>query len=312
MPKSILVVGSLAYDSIKTPTGEAKAALGGSANYFGLAASFFAPVKVVGVVGDDYKAEDRKILEDKNVDISGIETVSGKTFHWAGEYSGDMNEAKTLRTDLNVFADFHPKLSANHKHSEYVFLANIDPVLQMEVLNQIIKPKLIAADTMNFWISTKEAELKKIMNRLDLLIINEGEAKLLTGTQNTILSCELIAEMGPKAVVVKRGEYGFILYYKNEYFAMPAFPLKNVVDPTGAGDTFAGGFMGYLAKYGLGLEWESLKQAAIFGSLMASFTVQDFSVGALKNLTQDQLYARYFDFKKVISFNQSDLGPTKQ
>jgi sugar/nucleoside kinase (ribokinase family) len=299
----ILVVGSLAYDSVKTPSGEVSAALGGSANYFGLSASLFAPVRVVGVVGEDYQQEHSDMLTNRGVDISGVQKVSGKTFHWEGEYSGDMNEAKTLKTDLNVFADFHPRLPESYKDSEYVFLANIDPVLQLDVLNQVTRPKLIAADTMNFWIQSKKSDLINLISKLDVLIVNEGEAKQLTGTNNTILACELIHEMGPKAVVVKRGEYGFILYTENDYFALPAFPVKNVVDPTGAGDSFAGGFMGYLAKHDLSLTTQALKQACVYGSLVASFTVQDFSVTQLKALDEHKLEKRYLDFKKVVSIN---------
>ncbi len=295
----ILVVGSLAYDSVSTPSGKVSAALGGSANYFGLAASMFAPVTVVGVVGDDYREEDKKLLSDRGVNIEGISCVAGKTFHWEGEYNGDMNEATTLKTELNVFAEFKPVLNTDQRKCEYVFLANIDPMIQMDVLSQIEKPKIVAADTMNYWIQTKVDELKKLLSKLDILIINDGEAKQLTGVKNTVLACELISKMGPKAVVIKRGEYGFILYYQNEYFAMPAFPIKNVVDPTGAGDTFAGGFMGYLAQNELTLNWEALRNAAVQGSLLASFTVQDFSVNSLKAVTSAQLKSRASDFRRV-------------
>ena len=259
----ILVVGSLAYDSVKTPTGFAAKALGGSANYFGVAASLFAPVRVVGVVGEDYDEADARMLSDRGVDISGIQRVPGKTFHWEGEYTGDMNEAKTLRTELNVFEHFHPELPENFRDSEYVFLANIDPVLQLEVLEQVRKPRVVAADTMNFWISSKISDLKKLIKRLDILIINEGEAKLLTRATNGVAAAARVAEMGPKSVVIKRGEYGFILYTGGHYFALPAFPLAEVVDPTGAGDTFAGGFMGYMAKFDLSAELEAVKMSAV-------------------------------------------------
>ncbi|MBK9293125.1 MAG: bifunctional hydroxymethylpyrimidine kinase/phosphomethylpyrimidine kinase [Oligoflexia bacterium] len=299
----ILVVGSLAYDSVKTPSGEVNSAIGGSANYFGLSASLFAPVRVVGVVGNDYAEEHSLMLTKRGVDVSGVQKVEGKTFHWAGEYSGDMNEAKTLKTELNVFANFQPTIPENYKDSDYVFLANIDPVLQMEVLKQVRKPKLVAADTMNFWIQSKKNDLINLLKHIDILVINEGEAKLLTGAQNAIMACELIQEMGPKAVVIKRGEYGFILYAENDYFALPAFPIKNVVDPTGAGDSFAGGFIGYLAHHELGLATQALKQACVYGSLVASFTVQDFSVGELQNLDSHKLEKRYLDYKKVVSIS---------
>jgi sugar/nucleoside kinase (ribokinase family) len=297
----ILVVGSLAYDSVKTPSGKVSGTLGGSANYFGLSASLFAPVQVVGVVGNDYKAEHKKLLTDRGVDIRGIEQVEGKTFHWEGEYGADLNEAKTLKTELNVFEHFHPKLPADYRSSEYVFLANIDPVLQGEVLDQIERPRIVAADTMNFWIQTKSEDLKKILKRLDILLINEGEAKLLTEAPNAVIAAEKIIEMGPKTVVIKRGEYGFLLYTSGHYFAMPAFPIKNIVDPTGAGDTFAGGFMGYLAKHDLEAEPAAVKMAAVFGTLMASFTVQDFGVKALQSLTFNQVEGRHLSFKDVVS-----------
>ena len=297
----ILVVGSLAYDSVKTPTGEVKGALGGSANYFGLSAQLFSQVQVVGVVGEDYKDSDRQLLTSRGVDIDGIQKVKGQTFHWAGEYGDDLSEAKTLKTELNVFADFHPKLPEKYRSSEYVFLANIDPVLQAEVLEQVQSPKLIAADTMNFWIQSKLSDLKKILSKLDLLLINEGEAKLLTKTQNAVAAAEVISAMGPKGVVIKRGEYGFILYIEGQYFALPAFPIKKVVDPTGAGDTFAGGFIGYLAKNNLTVTKESMKMAAVYGTLMASFTVEEFSVGALKGLTMDQVEKRHEKYREVVS-----------
>ena len=218
----ILVVGSLAYDTVKTPSGKVDGALGGSANYFGVAASLFAPVRVVGVVGRDYKDEDTKILSSRQVDISGIKKVDGKTFHWAGEYDGDLNEAKTLRTELNVFADFHPVLPDHFKESEFVFLANIDPVLQGEVLKQTRNPKVIAADTMNFWISSKIDDLLKILKKLDILLINENEAKLLTGEPNAILAARAVAKLGPKTVVIKRGEFGVLMYSHGSFFCLPA------------------------------------------------------------------------------------------
>jgi sugar/nucleoside kinase (ribokinase family) len=299
---NILVVGSLAYDTVKTPTGKIEGALGGSANYFGVAASLFAPVRVVGVVGEDYRAEDSEILSKRNIDISGVEKVNGKTFHWAGEYDGSMNEAKTLRTELNVFAEFHPKLPESFKKSEVVFLANIDPVLQLEVLNQVQQPKVVAADTMNFWISSKIDDLLKVLRRLDILLINEGEATLLTETSNAILAAKKISALGPKHVVIKRGEYGAVIYSNNKYFCLPAFPIGEVVDPTGAGDTFAGGFLGYIGKSNQALSLDLIKMAAVYGTLLASFTVQDFSLNALKDLTLDQVESRHRDFRQIVSF----------
>ena len=297
----ILVVGSLAYDTVKTPAGKVEGALGGSANYFGVAASLFAPIRVVGVVGEDYKEEDTKLLTSRKVDIAGIKTVKGKTFHWAGEYDSNLNEAKTLRTELNVFADFHPELPEHFRDSEIVFLANIDPVLQNDVLKQIRKPKIIAADTMNFWISSKIEDLHKILKKLDIILINEGEAKLLTGEPNAVLAAQAVAKLGPKTVVIKRGEFGVLMFSHGSFFGLPAFPVGNVVDPTGAGDSFAGGFLGYLARNNSDLTLDTLKQAALYGTLLASFTVQDFSLGALKNLTVDQVESRERDFRKIVT-----------
>lgn len=299
---NILVVGSLAYDTVKTPTGKIDGALGGSANYFGVAASLFAPVRVVGVVGEDYRAEDSELLSKRNIDISGVERVAGKTFHWAGEYDNNLNEAKTLRTELNVFADFHPKIPDSFKNSEIVFLANIDPVLQIEVLNQVKEPKVVAADTMNFWIGSKINELLKVLKRLDILLINEGEATLLTETSNAILAAKKISAMGPKHVVIKRGEYGVVIYSNNKYFCLPAYPIGEVIDPTGAGDTFAGGFLGYIGKSNQNLSLDLLKSAAVYGTLLASFTVQDFSLNAIKNLTLAQVETRHQDFRQVVLF----------
>ena len=240
----ILVVGSLAYDSIHTPKGEVDRALGGSANYFALAAHHFAKVQVVGVVGSDYSHRDMELLRSRNVDMTGLQVVEGKTFRWEGKYEGDMNEAITLNTELNVFENFNPLLPENFKNSPFVFLANIDPHLQGEVLDQIRSPRIVASDTMNFWITSKKQDLLEVLKRVSLLIINEGESILLTEQDNAIAASLEILKMGPKAVIIKRGEYGFILRMKDRFFALPAFPISRVVDPTGAGDSFAGGLFG--------------------------------------------------------------------
>lgn len=295
----ILVVGSLAYDSISTPVGKSDRTLGGSANYFSLAASLFAPVRIVGVVGEDYAASDLKLLTDRKVDVSGLQKKPGKTFHWAGVYDGNMNEAKTLQTDLNVFGDFNPELPASYRDSKYVFLANIDPVLQLRVLEQVAKPKLVGADTMNFWISSKKDTLLKVLAKIDALLINEGEAEMLTGKTNAIAASDELIKMGPKAVVVKRGEYGFVLRTAEGFFILPAYPIANVVDPTGAGDTFAGAFFGTLAKSDRGLDLVSLKEACVNGCLMASFTVENFGVASLRDLTMAKLAARGESFNVI-------------
>lgn len=298
----ILVVGSLAYDSIQTPSGKVDRALGGSANYFSLAASLFSKVRVVGVVGEDYDQGDYELLNSRGVDLSGLSKVAGKTFHWAGSYEGDMNEAKTLQTDLNVFEHFNPQLPEHFKDSSFVFLANIAPELQLQVLEQVKSPKFVGMDTMNFWISIKKEKLIEVLKKVDLVLINEGEAKMLTGAANAISAAPLITAMGPQAVVIKRGEYGFAMYTKEEgYFILPAMPIPTVVDPTGAGDTFAGGFFGYLAAQKDKPTLAHLKQACIMGSMMASHTIQDFSVRALSKVTLGDVERRLADYKKVIT-----------
>lgn len=298
----ILVVGSVAYDTISTPGGRVENILGGSANYFSLAASLFSKVNVVGVVGEDYKPEDLKLLESRKVDLSGLQKVPGKTFHWEGRYEFDMNEAITVDTQLNVFQNFNPELPQHFKSSPFVFLANIDPDLQMRVLEQINQPKLVGADSMNFWIKSKMDSLKKVLSKIDVLLINEGEARDLTGNWNVIQAVQEISEMGPRAVVVKRGEYGFVMFFEGQYFILPAFPIPVVVDPTGAGDTFAGGFFGYLSKQEKPWSYFHFKQACIHGCLMASFTVQDFGVKNLSELNWAKVEDRFAQYKKVIDY----------
>ncbi|XGC81470.1 PfkB family carbohydrate kinase [Bdellovibrio bacteriovorus] len=298
----ILVVGSLAYDSIQTPSGKVDRALGGSANYFSLAASLFSKVRVVGVVGEDYEQEHYELLNKRGVDLGGLSKVPGKTFHWAGSYEGDLNEAKTLKTELNVFEHFNPQLPEHFKDSSFVFLANIAPELQLQVLEQVKQPKFVGMDTMNFWISIKKDKLVEVLKKVDLVLINEGEAKMLTGAANAISAAPLLTALGPKAVVIKRGEYGFAMYTKDEgYFILPAMPIPTVVDPTGAGDTFAGGFFGYLAAQKEVPTIANLKQACIMGSMMASHTIQDFSVNALSKVTLGDLEKRLNEYRKVIT-----------
>jgi sugar/nucleoside kinase (ribokinase family) len=295
----ILVVGSLAYDTISTPKGKAERALGGSANYFSLAASLYSKVRVVGVVGEDYDQADYEMLTKRGVDTKGLQRQKGKTFHWTGRYEGDMNEAITVATDLNVFEHFNPELPAEYKNSSYVFLANIDPTLQLRVLEQVENPKMIASDTMNLWINIKLPELKKVLAKVDVLLINEGEADLISKQTNAIAAAQEILKLGPKAVVIKRGEYGFVLYTKEGYFILPAYPIAEVVDPTGAGDTFAGAFFGYLAKQNKGYDLAALKQACVQGVILASYTVQSFSVEKLKSLTWTDVENRLNDYLKV-------------
>ncbi len=298
---SILVVGSVAYDTVTTPKGTRKNILGGSANYFSMAASLFAPVRVVGVIGDDYKVEDKQLLEARKVDLRGLQQVPGKTFTWEGKYEKDMNEAITLATHLNVFENFHPTIPLEYRDSDVVFLANIDPPLQLQVLEQVKKPRLVAADTMNYWIKSKKSELLKVLEKIDILMINEAELRDLTGGWNTIRAAKDVMKMGPKAVVIKRGEYGFILFTETKYFILPAFPVEEVVDPTGAGDTFAGGFLGYLTQLGRDYTREDFKQACVHGCLLASFTVQDFGLDGIRRVSMNDLEERLKLYRQVIS-----------
>lgn len=298
----ILVIGSLAYDSISTPSGKVEKALGGAANYFSLAASLYSKVRVVGVVGADYESKYMDLLTERGVDLSGIKKVSGKTFHWEGKYEGDMNEAQTLKTELNVFADFDPQLPHHYKDSSFVFLANIAPQLQLQVLEQVENPTFVGMDTMNFWITSQLENLKKVISKVDVILINEGEAKMLTGAANGIAAAPLIAAMGPQTVVIKRGEYGFAMYSNHDgYFILPAMPIPTVIDPTGAGDTFAGGFFGYLASLNRNPLWNDMKMACVLGSMLASHTIQDFSVNALAQVTKAKVDARLVDYMKVIT-----------
>lgn len=299
--KNILAVGSLAFDTISTPAGKADKVLGGSLNYFSISASFFNRIQLVGVVGEDFPKNHLEFLASRNIDIGGISIVKGETFHWTGKYGNDLNEAITLSTQLNVFEHFNPQLPESYKDAEYVFLGNIAPELQLSVLDQVRKPKLIAMDSMNFWITGRRDELVKVLPRIDLLTINEGEAKLLGEDSNVVVAAEKILKMGPKALIVKRGEYGAFLFFQGEIFSAPAVPIRKVVDPTGAGDTFAGGVMGYLASQGAGLEKHALRNAVINGSVMASFTVEDFSFHRLQRLEKAEIEQRHKQLLDTIS-----------
>ena len=298
---SILVVGSVAFDSIETPFGKVEEALGGSATYFSTSASFFTDVNLVAVVGEDFPDEHRRMLAERNIDLTGLQTAPGKTFRWKGRYGFDLNEAQTLDTQLNVFESFSPELPDNYRDAEYVFLANIDPELQLEVLKQVRKPKLIACDTMNFWIDGKRDQLVKTLEYVDILIINEGEVRQLADEPNLQKAARTILAMGPKTLIVKRGEYGVIMFSEHSVFSAPAVPLEEVFDPTGAGDTFAGGFFGYLAST-QNLSDASMRQAVVFGSVMASFTVESFSLDRLKGLDYSQIKDRFSEVKLLTEF----------
>lgn len=301
---AVLVVGSLAYDSVKTPSGKAEKSLGGSANYFSLSASLFSKVRVVGVVGEDYSEQDRQILLKREVDLTGLQTVAGKTFHWEGTYENNLNEAVTLKTELNVFAQFNPTLPEGYRDSSYVFLANIDPTLQLQVLSQVKKPLFVGMDSMNFWIGSKQEELREVLKKVDIVFMNDAEAKMLTQTSNTITAIKKTAELGPKYVVIKKGEYGATLYSpKFGFYQIPALPVENVVDPTGAGDSFAGGFFGTLAAR-LNAdqipEWNDLKAATLAGTVMSSQTIQDFSMKALIKVDQNLFEGQLVQLKQMI------------
>ena len=301
----IVVVGTVAFDTVETPFGKGENVLGGSATYFSTSASFFSDVSLVAVVGEDFPEEHVNFLKSREIDLQGLQRIPGKTFHWSGKYGYDLNEAQTLDTQLNVLLDFKPELPAAYRSTDVLFLANIDPELQLQVLDQVDKPRLTACDSMNFWISSKPEALKEVMRRVDIVVINEGEARMLTGEANLVKAARQMINQGCKRLVVKRGEYGVLMFTADTVFAAPAWPLEEVFDPTGAGDTFAGGFMGYLANTG-DLSEEGIRQALVFGSVMASFNVEDFSLNRMKRLTYPEIEARYRSFKGLTSFR--DLG----
>jgi sugar/nucleoside kinase (ribokinase family) len=298
---SILVVGSVAYDSVETPFGKAERVLGGSASFFSVAASFFVPVNLVGVVGSDFGKEQLAAFAERPIDLAGLERMDGKTFHWQGKYSYDLNSRDTICTDLNVFEFFKPKIPAAYAHSEYVFLGNIDPVLQRDVLDQVEKPRIVACDTMNFWITGKPNEVKKTLERVDILLVNDAEARQLSGEWNIVKAARAIRAMGPRTLVIKKGEHGVLMFSDEGSFAAPAYPLEDIFDPTGAGDTFAGGFLGYLASIG-DVSEPALRRAVIMGSALASFGVAAFSPARLRRLTRLEIDERYLLFKRLTHF----------
>ena len=299
----ILVVGSVAYDSVETPAGKRASQLGGAATYFSVAASYFTEVGIIGVVGDDFDPADIEMLQSHDIDTSGLVKADGKTFRWSGEYMEDINTAVTLDTQLNVFGEFEPELSDAHANAPYLFLANIDPNLQLKVLDAMAtRPNMVASDTMNLWIDIAKPVLTDLISKVDTLLINEEEAKQLTGQDHLPDAAKAIIKLGPNSTVIKRGEYGATLFGENFSFAAPAYPLERVVDPTGAGDSFAGGFMGYLASVDK-VDEESLRTAAIAGSTMASFAVADFGLDNVKNLTKSDIDERFKAFVDLTRFN---------
>lgn len=298
---SLLVVGSVALDTVRTPHGWIEEGLGGSATYFSVAAAMFRPIRLVAVVGGDFPGRYVRFLQSRGVNLRGLERAEGKTFRWTGEYKGDMNRADTLRTELNVFASFRPKIPEEYKKSRDVFLANIDPDLQAEVLDQMENPRLVGCDTMNYWIESKRSAVKKLLRRVHFLLVNEAEARQLAGEENLMKAARSLLRMGPSAVVVKRGEYGALLFREGSTCWVPAYPLECVRDPTGAGDSFAGGFMGYLSRCGAVGERE-MRKALAFGSVLASFCVEGFSLRRLGRVKREELLARYRAFRELTRF----------
>ena len=305
---SILVVGSVAFDSIETPHGKVQKCLGGAATHFSLAASYFTDVRVIGVVGEDFGPAEEAVFTNRGIDIRGIERAPGLSFHWTGEYSGHMNEAKTLGTDLNVFATFEPKIPEAYQDSEYLFLANIDPKLQSRVRSQMPNVKMVCGDTMNYWIADHRAALDEVLKVLDVLLINDGEARMLSGEHNTVRAAEKILSTGPKSLVIKHGEYGATAFFGDRSFKSmdtavmpfraPALPLAEVVDPTGAGDSFAGGFYGYIASQPV-LTPAVFRRALFYGGVMGSFAVERFGTERLQNVRWQEIEDRFKLFKEI-------------
>ena len=300
---SLLVVGSMAFDSIKSPFGEVERVIGGSATYFSLAASYLTPVRLVSVVGRDFPKETLDMLSARGIDLQGLKIAEGVTFHWKGYYEYDLNVAHTVKTELNVFEDFAPVLPASYRESSYVFLGNIDPRLQLDILAQVREPKIVALDTMNFWIGKSPQLLREVIRSVDIVLINEAEIRELTGEFNLVKAARKLMRMGPGRVVIKRGEYGVLHLSDGEIFAAPAYPLETIFDPTGAGDSFAGGFMGYLAsRDGDALTEMDYRLATIYGSAIASFTVEAFSTERLQGLSREEIDTRLASFQALTEF----------
>jgi sugar/nucleoside kinase (ribokinase family) len=300
---SVLVVGSVALDSVETPFGKADDVLGGSGTFFSAAASLLTPVQLVGVVGDDYPVDKLQPLADRGVDLSGLERAEGPSFRWRGRYRHDLNSAETLETHLGVFSRFSPKIPEAFRSAPFVFLANIDPRLQLDVLKQVQRPKLVACDTMNFWIESRRPELMELLGHVDLITVNDGEARQLSEKANLVQAARWIMSHGPRHVIIKKGEHGAFMFTEDTIFFAPAYPLESVFDPTGAGDSFAGGFIGYLAKTG-DLSEGNMRRAVIYGSAMGSFAVEKFSIERLLEVTREDLGARIRDFRKLVAFEE--------
>jgi len=304
--RPLLVVGSLALDTIETQTSRREDVLGGAACYASYAASFFAPVRLVGVVGEDFPRKHEDLLRARQIDLAGLERVHGRTFRWAGRYAADFNQRTTLDTQLNVFETFRPKIPPSYVDSEMVFLANIDPVLQLEVLNQVRQPRFVACDTMNFWIGGKREDLLRVLRRVNMVLLNDEEARQLSGRDNLPAAARIIQGMGPTAVVIKRGDAGALLFAQGEVFAAPAFPLEKVEDPTGAGDSFAGGCMGWLARTG-DFSDNGIRNAMVFGTVLASFAVEDFSLDRFRSLDAAAIRDRCAAFARLVRYTPASF-----
>ena len=298
----VLIVGSVALDSNETPAGQIDNALGGAATYGSVAASLFAPVNLVGVVGDDFPSQHVEFLKNRNIDLAGLQTVEGgSTFRWKGDYISDLNQAVTHETHLGVFEHFEPNLPEGYRDADFVFLANINPELQLRVLQQVRAPKLVLCDTMNLWINIAREHVLEIFKRVDIAVLNDGEAKMLTEIDNTIQAGRALQKLGPKYVIIKKGEHGALMFSEEEIFSAPSFPLEEVVDPTGAGDSFAGSLIGYLAKTN-DLSRENMRRAVVYGSVVASTTVQKFSLESLRKLTIEEVESRYQSVRAMSEF----------
>lgn len=298
---SIVVVGSIALDTIETPFGKRDDVLGGSCTHFSYSASFFHPVSIVGVVGKDFPSEHIELLKARGINTAGLQVLDGETFRWSGSYEYDMDEATTHSTCLNVFEHFRPVLPKAYRDADYLFLANIDPELQLNVLAQMRRPKLVACDTMNLWLNTKRDTVAELFGKVDVVFVNQGEARLFSGDPSLIASARRILEGGAKYVIIKKGEHGACLVGRDLFFACPGFPLETIIDPTGAGDTFAGGFLGYLAKMGE-LDDMRLRRAVVYGCVMASFNVEDFGLDRLRGLTDEDIAERYLEYITLTRF----------
>lgn len=301
--KKLVVVGSIAFDSIRTPSGDARKALGGSATHFSAAARFFSPVKMIGVVGKDFGEANIRLLNKLGIDTTGIAWREGKTFHWAGYYEGDMNQATTLKTELNVFSAFRPELSAADRAAPHLFLANIEPRLQLSVLSQMNKPKWVACDTMNYWIQSAKADLLKVLKKVDISFMNDAEIRQLSGQSNLLQAARWLLKQGPSVVVVKKGEHGVLCVWGKRIFFYPAFLLEEVKDPTGAGDSFAGGFLGHLSRTASKIHEKDLKNALVYGTVIASFNVQNFGLTRVAALTFPEIEARFKQYREMISLD---------